>query len=98
MESVAQPGLDALIVKTPGVNGGRPHLRGHRIPVHRIARWWQLGLGIHEILEEHSTLGPAEVHAALAYYHLHRGEIDGYLADEAGAIEAAAADKSRSAA
>ncbi len=82
--------IDSLIVKTPGVLGGRPRIRGHRVAVHRIAGWWQLGLSIEEIAEKHSTLGPAEIHAALAYYHLHRAEIDGYLAEERAAFATAA--------
>jgi uncharacterized protein (DUF433 family) len=74
--------IGSLIVKTPDVLGGRPRIRGHRVPVHRIAGWWKLGLSVEEIAAKHSTLGPAEIHAALAYYHLHRVEIDGYLAEE----------------
>jgi uncharacterized protein (DUF433 family) len=74
--------IGALIVSSPGVFGGRPRIRGHRVPVHRIAGWWRLGLTVEEIAAKHPTLGPAEIHAALAYYHLHRGEIDGYLAEE----------------
>lgn len=47
-----------------------------------MARWWQLGLSIEEILEELPTLQPAEVHAALAYYHLNKSEIDRYIQEE----------------
>lgn len=74
--------IDSLIVKTADVLGGRPRIRDRRVPVHRIAGWWKLGLSVEEIAAKHSTLGPAEIHAALAYYHLHRAEIDGYLAEE----------------
>jgi len=74
--------IGSLIVKTPDVLGGRPRIHGHRVPVHRIAGWWKLGLSVEEIAAKHPTLGPAEIHAALAYYHLHRAEIDGYLAEE----------------
>jgi uncharacterized protein (DUF433 family) len=74
--------LGSLIVSTPGVVGGKPCIRGHRVPVHRIAGWWQLGLSVEEIAEKHPTLGPAEIHGALAYYHLNRAEIERYLADE----------------
>ena len=74
--------LGSLIVSTTGVAGGKPCIRGHRVPVHRIAGWWQLGLAVEEIAEKHPALGPAEIHAALAYYHLNRAEIDRYLAEE----------------
>ena len=83
--------IDSLIAKTPGTLGGRPRIRGHRVAVHRIAGWWQLGLSIEEISEKHATLSPAEIHAALAYYHLHRAEIDGYLAEERALLSPVAA-------
>jgi uncharacterized protein (DUF433 family) len=71
-----------MIVQTPGIVGGKPRLRGHRVPVHRVAGWWKLGLTVEEIGEHLSTLTPAEIHAALAYYHLHRQEIENYLEEE----------------
>lgn len=74
--------IGSLIVKTPDVLGGRPRIHGHRVPVHRIAGWLRLGLSVEEIAVKHPTLGPAEIHTALAYYYLHRVEIDGYLAEE----------------
>jgi uncharacterized protein (DUF433 family) len=74
--------IGSLIVKTPDALGDRPRIRGHRVPVHRIAGWWRLGLSVEEIAAKHPTLGPAEIHAALVYYHLHRTEIDGYLTEE----------------
>ena len=57
--------LGSLIVSTPGTLGGKPRVRGHRVAVHRIARWWRLGLAIEEIAEKHPALSPAEIHAAL---------------------------------
>jgi uncharacterized protein (DUF433 family) len=74
--------LDAMIIRTPGVLGGKPCVREHRIGVHRVAGWWKLGLTVEEIGERLSTLSPAEIHVALAYYHLHRPEIDSYLEEE----------------
>jgi hypothetical protein len=47
-----------------------------------VAGWWKQGLSIEEIGERLSTLSPAELHAALAYYHLHREEIEGFLEEE----------------
>lgn len=82
--------IDSLIVRTPGVLGRRPRVRGHRVAVHRIAAWWQLGFSVEEIAEKHPSLGPAEIHAALAYYHLHRAEIDRYLAEERATAATAA--------
>lgn len=71
-----------MIVHTPGVIGGKPRIKGHRVGVHRVAGWWKLGLTVEEIGERLSTLKPAEIHAALAYYHLHRDEIEGCLDEE----------------
>jgi uncharacterized protein (DUF433 family) len=71
-----------MIVRSPGIIGGKPHIKGHRVGVHRVAGWWKAGLSIEEIGERLSTLTPAEIHAALAYYHLHREEIEGYLQEE----------------
>jgi uncharacterized protein (DUF433 family) len=47
-----------------------------------VAGWWKQGLNIDEIGERLSTLSPAEVFAALAYYHPNKAEIDGYLEAE----------------
>lgn len=74
--------LGGMIVHTPGILGGKPRIKGHRIGVHRLAGWWKLGLTIEEIGGRLSALTPAEIHAALAYYHLHREEIESYLEDE----------------
>lgn len=79
--------LDAMIQRSPGILGGKPSLHGHRIGVHRVAGWWRAGLSIEEIGERLSGLTPAEIHVALAYYHLHRPEIDGYLEEERAACE-----------
>ena len=74
--------LGAMIVRSPDTLNGKPRIKGHRVGVHRVAGWWKLGLTIEEIGQRLSTLAPAEIHAALAYYHLHREEIEGYLEEE----------------
>ncbi len=64
------------VVVEPGFCGGQPHLRGRRVKVQHVADWYERqGLSIESICEQFG-LGPAEVHAALAYYHDHREEID----------------------
>jgi uncharacterized protein (DUF433 family) len=82
MSTLAPVEIGNLIARTPGILGGKPCIEGHRIGVHRIAGWWKLGLTIEEIGERLPTLAPAEIHVALAYYHLHREEIEGYLEAE----------------
>jgi uncharacterized protein (DUF433 family) len=79
--------LGEMIVRSPGILGGKPHIKSHRVGVHRVAGWWKLGLSVEEIGERLSSLTPAEIHAALAYYHLHRDEIEGYLQVERDACK-----------
>jgi len=74
--------LGTMIVRTPGILGGKPRIKGHRIGVHRVAGWWKLGLSVEEIGERLTTLTPAEIHAALAYYHLHHQNIESLLEEE----------------
>ena len=78
--------LDAMIVRSQDTLNGKPRISGHRIGVHRVAGWWKLGLSIEEIGQRLPTLAPAEIHAALAYYHLRREEIEGYLQEEKEAM------------
>lgn len=80
--------LDAMITRTPGVLGGKPCLRQHRVGVHRIAGWWKAGLSVEQIAERLSSLTPADIHVALAYYHLHKEEIEGYLEEERALCQA----------
>lgn len=74
-----------MIVRTPGIIGGKPHVRGHRVGVHRVAGWWKAGRSVDEIGEELPSLSAAEIFAALAYYHLNKAEINGYLEEERSA-------------
>lgn len=61
----------------PGYCGGKPHLVGHRIKVQHIVLWHdRAGMSAAEIVAQHLGLTLADVHAALAYYHDHRAEID----------------------
>jgi uncharacterized protein (DUF433 family) len=77
-------------VRDPGVLGGKPHVEGHRIAVHHVAWWYSWGESAETLASEYH-LTPAEVHAALAYYYDHKGEIDREIAREA-AEHAARAD------
>jgi uncharacterized protein (DUF433 family) len=81
-KEVAATELGDMIVRSQDTLNGKPRISGHRIGVHRVAGWWKLGLSMEEIGQRLPTLAPAEIHAALAYYHLHREEIDRYLQEE----------------
>ena len=77
---MAIDGITEHIVSTPGVLGGKPHIKGHRISVQDVAIWHErLGQSVDEIATDYPlTLG--QVYAALAYYHDHRAAIDAELA------------------
>jgi uncharacterized protein (DUF433 family) len=68
--------LDQLLAITPGVCGGKPRIANRRITVQDVAIWHErLGLSADQIATEFG-LTLAEVHAALAYYFVHRDEIE----------------------
>jgi len=80
--------LDAHIEITPDIAGGKPRIAGHRIRVQDVAIWHEeLRMSVEEIAREYD-LSRADVHAALAYYHDHRQEIDKDIADAEAFIEA----------
>lgn len=64
------------VVATSGVCGGRPAIRGTRIPVKAIVGYHKLGLRVDEILDGLPHLTPAQVYAALSYYYDHQDEIE----------------------
>ncbi|HEX3148309.1 MAG TPA: DUF433 domain-containing protein [Gemmataceae bacterium] len=70
-------GLDRLIEIKTGHCGGKPHIAGHRIKVQDVAIWHErLGQSPEEIVATYPTITLAQVHAALAYYHANRTDID----------------------
>lgn len=79
--------IGALIVRSPEVRGGRPHIAGTGITVHRIAGWYKLGHSPEEIAEQIDHLSLAQVYAALTYYHANREDIDADIADAEAAFD-----------
>ena len=79
--------IGTLIERSPKISKGRPCIAGTGVTVRRIAGWHNLGLTPEEIAAriEHLTL--AQIHAALAYYHANREEIDSDIATEEIAAE-----------
>ena len=68
--------LDEHIETTPGIAGGKARIAGHRITVQHVAVLHdRLGRSADEIAAEFE-LGLADVHAALAWYFLHREAFD----------------------
>ncbi len=71
------------ITQTPDVCGGRPVVRGTRIPVKALVGYHRMGYTLTEILEGFSGLTAAQLHDALSYYYDHQAEIDADIeADE----------------
>ena len=85
MATIVDIGL--MIVRIPEIRGGRPCIAGTGVSVRRIAQWHNLGLIPEEIAAKFGHLSLAQVHAALAYYHANRAEIDDDLAAEDAAAE-----------
>ena len=83
MASVTEIGT--LIDRDPKIRGGRPKVAGTGLTVSRIAGWHKMGMTPDEIALEYPHLSLAQVHAALAYYHVNRDEIEADLAQEEAA-------------
>ncbi len=84
----AEAATDHLhITQTPGVCGGRPVVRGTRIPIKVLVRYHQMGYTSTEILAGHVGLTPAQLYDALSYYYDHQAEIEADIkADELPAL------------
>ncbi|NKQ35546.1 MAG: DUF433 domain-containing protein [Chloroflexi bacterium] len=76
--------IGTLITSSLNIRGGRPRIAGTGVTVQRIVGWYKLGWSPEEIAERIGHLSLAQVHAALAYYHANRDEIEASVAaDEA---------------
>jgi len=76
-----------LIERSPEIRKGRPCIAGTGVTVRRIAGWHNLGLTPEEISAKIEHLTLAQIHAALAYYHANRDEIDSDIAREEAVAE-----------
>ena len=74
--------ISALIERRSDLHSGRPLLAGTGVSVQRVVGWYKLGLSAEEIAANFGHVSLAQVHAALAYYHANREEIEDYLAAE----------------
>ena len=80
--------IGSLIERSPEIRKGRPCIAGTGVTVRRIAGWYNLGLTPEEIAAKMEHLTLAQIHAALAYYHANREEIDNDIAAEDALTEA----------
>jgi uncharacterized protein (DUF433 family) len=74
--------IGTLIIESPGICGGRARIAGTGVSIRRIAGWYRMGRSPEEIADQYGHLNLAQVHAALAYYHANRNQIDQELAEE----------------
>lgn len=84
--------IGKLIVRTPGICGGRPRIAGRRLSVQKIALLYKRGLSPQEIAQEYEGLSLAQVHAALAYYYANPEEIEASPLENRSEIDAALAE------
>jgi uncharacterized protein (DUF433 family) len=71
------------ITKTPGVCGGRPVVRGTRIPVKVLVGYYRMNDKVTDIMTGFPNLTAAQLYDALSYYYDHQAEIDADMeADE----------------
>ncbi|NEQ36441.1 MAG: DUF433 domain-containing protein [Okeania sp. SIO3I5] len=77
---------------TPGMCGGKPHIKGHRIRVQDIVIWHeQMKMSPDEIIYHYPSLTLADVYAALAYYYDNLDEIRQQIRDSEAYIQEVAA-------
>lgn len=74
--------LDSFIACAPDICGGKPCIAGRRIRVIDIATWHEAQKRSIEDIAADYELSPQQIHAALAYYHENRAEIEAQQAEE----------------
>ncbi len=74
--------IGTLITRSDDIRGGRPRIAGAGVTVQRIVGWYKLGLMPEEIADRIGHISLAQVHAALAYYHANRDEIEAAIAED----------------
>ena len=87
--------IGELLEVTEGVCGGRPRLRGTRLPVQLIAELHLGGATVDEIVDDYERATPAAVYAALAYYFAHKDEMDADIEADARFVAEALAEQER---
>ena len=80
------------IVSDPAVRGGRPVIAGTTLRVSDVAAQYVYGGFTPEELAVGFQLSLGQIHAALAYYHLNKAEIDAEIRRNAEEAESLLAD------
>ena len=76
IEAESAPHLHPYVVQHHGVLGGKPVVKGTRIPVWQIAERLKLGDSLDDLLEDYPRLSAAALYDAISYYYDHRSAID----------------------
>lgn len=58
------------------IYGGKPVIKGTRVPVLSIVNHYRSGMDIDEILNGYPNITPAQLFDALSYYFDHKKDID----------------------
>jgi uncharacterized protein (DUF433 family) len=79
--------IDTLLVRTPGVCGGRLRIDATRVTLNQIVTCYKRGETPEEIAANFPHVALGQVYAALTYYHTHRDEVEADLAAEQAEAE-----------
>ncbi|MGH9799432.1 MAG: DUF433 domain-containing protein [Blastocatellia bacterium] len=82
MTATAVLEIGTMITTKPGIHSGRPIIAGTGVTVQRIAVLYKNGNSPEEIARKIEHLSLAQIHAAIAYYHLNRETIESDIAAE----------------
>ena len=93
LDTLAPAGRSSLrtdhphIVRSEGVHGGRPMVRGAGVSVQAIVEQIRLGRSPAQIVEDYDgVLTLAQVYDALSYFYEHQGEIEEEIARHRAAL------------
>jgi uncharacterized protein (DUF433 family) len=81
LRSQVVPTEHPYVERREGVLGGRPVLRGTRIPVWLVAAMWKGGDRLEEIGQAYPHVEPAALYDAIGYYLDHQQEVEAEIAE-----------------
>ncbi|MEL6247320.1 MAG: DUF433 domain-containing protein, partial [Cyanobacteria bacterium J06627_15] len=79
--------IGQLITCDPQIQGGRPTIAGTGMTVRQVVDLHEGGQSVEDIVAQKDYLSPAQVYAALAYYHANEKAVDVKLVDEVAEYE-----------
>lgn len=82
MSQVETFALDSLSTETSGLrvdNEGVVRIGNSRVTLDLIVEQYEIGMAPEDMVRAYDTLDLADVHAAIAFYLRHRGEVAAYI-------------------